>query len=284
MLNVPAALAEAAGLGHTAVMKQFLPRVALWLALALVIWFAVAAFGPKFGLIDWKVGFGTMTRQLGIYLIGGVAIVAAIALIVALIGKPKGSWGKALLALAIPAAFIVGLTSVARTAQSVPMIHDVTTDPVDPPQHSARALALREDFGANPVRGFTTPLGEYEEWNGSDIADQTSAQLIAASYPELRSLETAAAPAAAMTAVQVAMEDIGLTDIAANSASGTAQGIAETFVYGFKDDVAARVRPANNGGSIIDFRSTSRVGLSDLGYNAARLVDLREATQARLPQ
>lgn len=265
-------------------MKTLLPRMALWLALALVIWFAFAAFGPKFGLIDWKTGFGTMTAQLGIYLIGGVALIAAIALIVALISKPKGSWGKALLALAIPAAFMGGLASVKATAESVPPIHDVTTDTADPPIHSAATMALREEFGANPVRGFTTQLGEYDEWKSGPVADQTSAQLIAAEYPQLRPLETRVSPADALDAVAAAMADIGLSDVTTDAASGTAQGIAETLVYGFKDDVAVRVRPAMDGGSIVDFRSTSRVGLSDLGYNAARVMKLRNALEAQLAE
>lgn len=265
-------------------MKTLLPRIALWLAVALVVWFAVAAFGPKFGLIDWKLGFGTMTAGLGIYLIGGVALIAVIALVVALIGKPKGSWGKALLALAIPVAFMAGLASVRATAESVPPIHDVATDTADPPMHSADILATREDFGANPVRDFSTPLGEYEEWQGSDIAGQTAAQVIASAYPDVRPLETQAGSVQALKAVEEAMGDIGLADVVIDTEAGTAQGVAETLVYGFKDDVAARIRPAEGGGNVIDFRSTSRVGLSDLGYNAARIVELRDAVAARLSE
>ncbi|WJY18864.1 DUF1499 domain-containing protein [Alteriqipengyuania flavescens] len=46
-------------------MKTPRPRIALWLALALVLWFAGAVFGPKFGLIEWPFALGTMVRQLG---------------------------------------------------------------------------------------------------------------------------------------------------------------------------------------------------------------------------
>jgi uncharacterized protein (DUF1499 family) len=45
-----------------------------------------------------------------------------------------------------------------------------------------------------------------------------------------------------------------------------------TFWFGFKDDVVVRVRAAENGGgSIVDVRSVSRVGQSDLGLNAKRI-------------
>jgi uncharacterized protein (DUF1499 family) len=54
--------------------------------------------------------------------------------------------------------------------------------------------------------------------------------------------------------------------------------VAETFWYGFKDDVVVRVARGK-----IDFRSVSRVGLSDLGANAARIAKLRERVIADLP-
>lgn len=267
---------------QTAPMKTLLPRIALWLALALVAWFAAAVFGPKFGLIDWRFALSTMVRTAGPILIGIVALVALIALVIALIGKPKGSWGKALFALAIPAAFMGGLASVRSTAESVPPIHDIATDTADPPMHGPEIVDLRSRLDANPLRGFDTPLGEFDEWKGSPVAARTAAQLIAESYPDIAPLRTDVAPAAALEAVAAGMEDIGLADVATDSAPGTAQGVAETFLFGFKDDVAARVRPAEGGGSIIDFRSTSRVGLSDLGYNADRIRSLRSAVAARL--
>jgi uncharacterized protein (DUF1499 family) len=42
--------------------------------------------------------------------------------------------------------------------------------------------------------------------------------------------------------------------------------------FAFKDDVVIRVRPTEDGtGSIVDMRSISRVGVSDLGMNAKRV-------------
>ena len=51
------------------------------------------------------------------------------------------------------------------------------------------------------------------------------------------------------------------------------EGTAETFWFGFKDDVVVRVTPAPDGetGARVDIRSVSRVGLSDLGANAERI-------------
>ena len=43
-----------------------------------------------------------------------------------------------------------------------------------------------------------------------------------------------------------------------------------TLLYGFKDDIVVRIR-ADAGGSVLDVRSASRVGRSDIGANAARI-------------
>jgi len=46
--------------------------------------------------------------------------------------------------------------------------------------------------------------------------------------------------------------------------------------------VVVRVRPGATGGSIVDVRSTSRVGLSDIGANAARIQKFLTGLKTRL--
>ncbi|HEX2482883.1 MAG TPA: DUF1499 domain-containing protein, partial [Methylomirabilota bacterium] len=53
-------------------------------------------------------------------------------------------------------------------------------------------------------------------------------------------------------------------------AEGRLEATATTTWFGFKDDVVVRVR-AREGGSRVDVRSLSRVGVGDLGANAARV-------------
>ncbi len=258
-----------------------LPKFALWLALALVAWFLLAVFGPKFGLIDWKVGFLTMVVTIGPILMGVVALVALVALVMAFVKGPRGEWWKAALALAIPAALFAGLMSVRSQGESVPPIHDVATDTANPPQFSPGTMAIRSDFGANPINDYATPIGELEMWAertaGQPIAAQSHAAIIAESYGDLQPIAYSISDADAVAAVAAAMEDIGLADVRSDAAAGQVEGTAETFAFGFKDDVVARV-----GEGRIDIRSTSRVGVSDLGYNAARVRKLSAAINARL--
>src|SRR3990172_97727 len=49
------------------------------------------------------------------------------------------------------------------------------------------------------------------------------------------------------------------------------EAVATTRWFGFRDDIVIRISPAPNGGSVLDIRSVSRVGLSDIGTNARRI-------------
>ncbi len=262
-------------------LRANLPKYSLWLALALLLWFVIAVFGPKIGLIGWKTGFGFMTVTAGPILIGIVALVAVIALALAWFRKPRGAWWKAAIALAIPVVLFSALLSVKAAGEAAPPIHDVATDLRDPPAFSAQTLAMREEWGANPLVSYGIPLGQLPMWQDrvdGALAVQNHADIIAANYDELQPIPVGnASPEQVMNAVVAAMGEIGLDDIRTDRASGRVEGVAETFAYGFRDDVVVRVRDGR-----IDLRSASRVGLSDLGYNAERVERLREAIVNRL--
>ena len=62
--------------------------------------------------------------------------------------------------------------------------------------------------------------------------------------------------------------------------SGILEAVDTSRFFRFKDNVVVRIRPVGeNDGSIVDMRSISRVGVSDIGVNAERvrrfLADLR---------
>ena len=102
--------------------------------------------------------------------------------------------------------------------------------------------------------------------------------MIQEDYSEVEPIATGRiSQAQALDAVVAAMADIGLQDIRRDPQAGIVEGVAETFAFGFRDDVVVRVRDGR-----IDIRSVSRVGLSDLGYNAARVEELSEAIRVRL--
>ncbi|QUL38017.1 DUF1499 domain-containing protein [Erythrobacter sp. JK5] len=255
--------------------------IAFGLALLLPVYFAIAALGTKIGLWSWQTGLLSLTFGAGPFLLGIVAVVGLISLVLIVRKVPRKGWPLAALALIVPAAFaLVGL-SAAGTADENP-IHDVATDTGNPPQFSAATMAEREQAGANPVHDYQTPLRDIEMFKGTppELSIQSHAQIITERYAGLAPLPLGgASPADAIAAVAAAMGEMGFENIRSDVETGMVEGVAETFWFGFKDDVVARV-----GENQIDFRSVSRVGRSDLGANAERIRVLRAKTAARIGQ
>ena len=267
-------------------MKLFLARMALMLSLLVPVYFAAAALGVKFGLIDWKLGLLTLTFQYGIFVLGGALVIALIAFVVAIATKPRRGWAIALIALLIPAAGLGFALSVGQKAASIPPIHDITTNTDDPPVFSDAVMKLRaETPSVNPINAPTAPLSESALYKSDPrfeaILSKSPAELAKAAYPDVTTLKTTAKSADAFTAVVAAAEAMGLTTVTSDSAAGVYEGYFQSFWFGFKDDVAVRIRPDGEG-SAIDVRSTSRVGISDLGANAARIKALLADVSKRL--
>ena len=114
----------------------------------------------------------------------------------------------------------------------------------------------------------------WEDLAGASVADEQ-----AAAYPAVDTLYVEQDPAASFDAVANTLSDMGMEFVTRDEAAGRIEATATTQWFGFKDDVMVRVEPAGEG-SQIDIRSVSRVGLSDLGANAARV----EAILSQLQQ
>ncbi len=257
------------------------------LVLALIIFvplfFMVAALGTKIGMWSWQVGLGLLVITAGPFVIGALGIAAIVSLIIALIKKPRSklAMGIAGLGILVPVGALGMLGSAAGTAGANP-IHDIATDTANPPQFSAETLAARSQSDANALNDYQTPLGDLEMYAGAapELAIKSHAQIINDTYAELSPLPLAGASKAdAVAAVAAAMGRMGLSEIRQDAEEGRVEGVAETFWFGFKDDVVARI-----GEQEIDFRSVSRVGQSDLGANAARIAELRELVAQQIGQ
>jgi uncharacterized protein (DUF1499 family) len=91
------------------------------------------------------------------------------------------------------------------------------------------------------------------------------------SYPDIQpAVLEGVAPAEAFTRAAAAVEQLGWEVVAAVPAEGRIEATDTTRFFGFKDDVVIRLR-AEGGGTRIDVRSKSRVGMGDVGANAARV-------------
>ena len=149
------------------------------------------------------------------------------------------------------------------TAQSVPPIHDITTDTQDPPAFVDIA-PLRED-APNPV-----------DYPGEETAEQQRE-----AYPDLDTLSLEADVTRVIEASAAVAEAMGWELIAVDAEEGRLEATATTQWFGFQDDVVIRVRAADEG-SELDIRSKSRVGRSDVGKNAERIRTFRDRLQMHL--
>lgn len=246
------------------------------------LYFMVAALGTKVGIWDWKLGLMTLTLGGGMILLGIAALAALVSLVLNVRAKPRrnGLVGVAIVGLLVPAAALAVFMGMGGKAAGNP-IHDISTDTGNPPAFSAGTMAARAAAGANPLSDYQTPLGKlplYAERTPPELAVKNHAQIITARPDRPAPLPLGGASRAeGVAAVAAAMGQMGLTDIRPDPAAGMVEGVAETFWFGFRDDVVARV-----GETQIDFRSVSRVGISDLGANTARIIELRQRTEAQL--
>lgn len=266
--------------------RDWFVRVAFVLALAVPVYFLIAAMGTRFGLMDWTVGFVQMTVQWGPLVLAGVAVFALIALLTAFFTPPRRGMGLAFLALLIPAGGLGYGLYIRQQAAVIPPIHDISTDLMDPPGFSRDVATARSgvtrgnDLDLLGARVADDPRAG--RWAGARVVD-----VIQRDYPDITSIPTGLAQAAAFEiALNLAREQnwrIGRTDPAA----GIIEATERSLWYGFTDDIVVRVRP-DGSGARIDMRSVSRVGGSDLGMNAKRmrpyLAELRtrlEASESR---
>ena len=228
-------------------------------ALALLL---VGALGTRAGV--WSFTGGFLAAAAGVAVASVAAAWGVGALVVVLrrsLGTELRSVGLGLAAsLVVLGAFA---TQMARLL-SVPPIYQVTTDTNDAPAFDAIA-ALRPE-GTNPHT--------YDP--DQPIGDGTLAGAQRAAWPELTSLRSGLDREAALDRVVETVEEMGMEVVNVDRANGIVQATATTFWFGFTDDVVVRVR-GDADGSVIDARSVSRVGLSDVGANARRLLRFLEA-------
>ena len=257
-------------------------KIVLGLLAFLPVYFAVAAFGTKLGVWNWQFGLMALTFTGGMIVLGVTALAALVSLILAARMTPRRNslLAVGILGLLLPGAALVMFMAAGSKAGNNP-IHDIATDTGNPPVFSAETMDARAKVKANPVSDYQVPLGQldlYKERVSPELAVKSHAQIITARKDRPAPLPLGgASKAEGLAAVAAAMGAMGLGDIRTDQEIGIVEGVAETFWFGFKDDVVARV-----GDSQIDFRSVSRVGISDLGANAARIAELRSRTEALL--
>jgi uncharacterized protein (DUF1499 family) len=218
--------------------------------LALVAVGALASTAPLYRTRIAGLATTFLIMRWSVYIAGAAVLLALIGLAV---GLRRGS-GRAMPMVAlvlVAAAFATPIAKV-RQASRVPRIHDITTDTERPPEFVAIV----------PLRAGAPNTMAY---GGPELAAQQRS-----AYPAVQPLTLALPPNQAFDRALATARAMGWEIIASDPAAGRIEAVDTTLWFGFKDDVVVRVAAAP-GGSRVDVRSLSRVGLSDVGTNAARI-------------
>jgi uncharacterized protein (DUF1499 family) len=242
-------------------MLQHAPELALALAGIAVVLLALGPIGWRLGW--WHFRFSLLTLMPWAAYLGLAAVIVSAPALV--IGLTRLNWRGIVLALVA----LIGGGLIAyvpwhydQIRQTVPPIHDITTDPDNPPAFVA-IVPLRQGEGINTVA-----------YEGAKIAEPQRR-----AYPDILPLTVGLEPDGAFARALEIAQQMGWTIVASDKAAGQIEASQRSRWMGFTDDIVVRVAPANSG-SRIDLRSSSRYGRSDFGVNAERIRDYLTALRA----
>ena len=196
----------------------------------------------------------------GALVFAGFSIMLAFGAFVVIWKDGAGGLGHAVMALGIGAALLAYPAYLGAKAYRLPMINDITTDPIDPPRFDVVAQ-LRPPGSA--------------AYAGLYAAEQ---QRIA--YPEIETVELEVPPQRAyeVTLALITKHKWLVIDERPPQLPrriGRIEAVARTPIMGFREDVSIRITPDGDD-SRVDIRSSSRYFEGDLGSNAARVSKLIE--------
>lgn len=217
----------------------------LALVLAAATLFMLALSGPlvRFDVLSYRTGL-TLFRW-SFYVAIATGVIAVLALAIPSVRVRGAAWP--VLALIVSLVALYPPLAFQSRARSHPPINDITTDTQDPPRYMTTTRA----------------------YPGADMARQQRA-----AYPDIMPVMLPMPPPQAFAKAVSAAEAMGWEVVGRDAAAGTIEAVDSTKWFGFKDDIAIRVRAADAGSpnlSRVDVRSKSRVGRGDLGTNAQRI-------------
>jgi uncharacterized protein (DUF1499 family) len=232
-----------------AVLGARLSMLALVLGIVSAAAVLLAGSGYRFQILTLGQGLQTI-RWSATGALGG-AVIAVISLVVLLTAGAKRGLSVAALALMVNAIVAGPPAYMYQQAQSLPRIHDVSTDTKDPP-HFVAVAPLRKDAR-----------------NSVDYKPETAAEQ-KHGYPDIIPIVLDVPPAQAFQRAERAAHEMGWEIVADSPGDLRIEATDTTRLFGFKDDIVIRIRPGPKG-SVVDVRSLSRVGGSDFGVNAKRV-------------
>jgi uncharacterized protein (DUF1499 family) len=238
------------------------------LAVFAVVAVVVSTIIVRFDFLEMKPALATFFGGLAI---AGLSILFGLAGFAAIWQNGSRGMARILLAFLIDGAILAYPAYQALLYRKLPQIHDITTDPIDPPRFDALSR-LRTGDGTNTA----VYAGLY------------SAEQQRQFYPDIEPIELEipvdrAYAIARQLVIKRKWTVIDEREPQPPRRMGRIEAVARTPIMGFREDISIRVVPDGDD-SRVDIRSASRYFESDLGSNAARVTkfidDLNTAADA----
>ncbi|HWZ61034.1 MAG TPA: DUF1499 domain-containing protein [Gemmatimonadaceae bacterium] len=210
----------------------------------------LAELASRFG---YRGGFWPLPTALSLFRIGAwTALLGALLGVPAALATRPGTHRRGFVAAIL--AILIGLAAAGSaaywriTTHRAPPIHDISTDPADPPAfvalHAARVNA---------------PNGS--DYGGPDVAAQQRA-----AYPDIVPAIVVSPPPVTFARALAIARDMRWSVVAADTTAGRIEATTTSW-FGFTDDIVVRITPVPEG-TRVDIRSASRAADTDGGTNA----------------
>lgn len=259
--QAPQATVKATSSQEPRAQKDILGYLVLIAGVGALLWGALAAVGTGWGFWAYTSG---LKGVAGAFLLGIAAILLGL-LQMWRVRKSctRSSRIRCSVGMLVALVYVGWIGTFFVKALTVPAIHDVSTDLADPP--AFQALQLRPDNLDN------VPGAEDPEMRAL-TPEQRWAMVHQKDYGDIRSVRVNAPVATVIAKAERLAKARGWEVATSLPEEGRLEATETSAFFQFKDDVVLRVRPSDTGeGSIVDMRSVSRVGQSDLGVNAKRV-------------
>jgi len=225
------------------------------LAVFSVVAVLVSILIVRFGFLEMKPALATFFGALAC---AGLSILVGFAAFVAIWQNGTRGMSRILLAFLIDALVLAYPAYLGLQYRRLPPIHDITTDPIDPPRFEALAR-----------------LRTGEDTNTAVYAGLYSAEQQRKAYPDIEPVDI---QIPVQRAYEIALQLVHKRKWLVIDERppqpplrpGRIEAVARTPIMGFREDVAIRIAPDGDD-SRVDIRSASRYFESDLGSNAARV-------------
>ena len=241
--------------------QLFAARTAFAALLLAALAGAVAVAGVRLGLLTDKAG---STLMIPATVLGLAALALALSWLRSALARNQGEGKRmGLIALVGSLVFLYPPLSYFYYGFSELPLHDVTSDPEDPPQFVALAKI-------HPANSRIFNGARRIPYQGEDV---TVAYALHDKYPALTKPHAGllVSPQKAYWRCFERVKNLGWTLVDASEKDMRIEATDKSFWFWRISDIVIRVRPAGAVGSRVDMRSESRDGDLDHGHNAARI-------------